>query len=81
MRTTHRSPREQEPASGRVLIGEAENCREQAKQFAGRPEESLLVRLAGAFETLDADQSNHRRHTKDTGTVPSLIDDPSPRRW
>lgn len=33
---------------------EAESCRRQAAQFAGRPEAPFLLRVAQSFEELDA---------------------------
>ena len=43
------------------LREEAAYCREQASRFAGRPEETLLVKLASAFEQLGKSDNNHGR--------------------
>ena len=34
------------------LVNEAETCRQRAKEFAGRPEQPFLLRLADAFDEL-----------------------------
>jgi hypothetical protein len=35
-----------------ALDNEAESCRQMAREFAGRPEEPFLLRLASAMEEL-----------------------------
>ena len=37
----------------RSFFDEAEACREQAAQFAGRPEATFLLRIARSFEELE----------------------------
>lgn len=37
----------------RSFVDEAEACRQQAAQFAGRPEATFLLRLARSFEELE----------------------------
>ena len=41
-----------EPSNKRGVREEAAHCREQAMCFAGRPEQTLLIQLASAFESL-----------------------------
>ena len=41
-----------EPSPQRGLRDEAAHCREQAMCFPGRPEQTLLIQLASAFESL-----------------------------
>ena len=50
-----------EPLPERGLRGEALHCHEQARCFAGRPEEALFIRLAGAFEELSSASSDGRQ--------------------
>jgi hypothetical protein len=38
----------------RSFGGEAEKCRRQAEQFAGRPEAPFLLRVARSFEELES---------------------------
>ena len=35
-----------------TLANEAQECREFAREFVGKPEQSFLLQLAGAFEEL-----------------------------
>lgn len=47
------------------LLEEAENCRRQARAYLGQPEAGFLLKVAMAFEELDAAKfdrpSRHRR--------------------
>jgi hypothetical protein len=55
------SSAQHEPSPKRGLRDEAAHCREQARCFAGRPEEALLIQLAGAFEKLRSARNGRRQ--------------------
>jgi hypothetical protein len=38
----------------RSFVDEAETCRRQAAQYAGKPEAQFLLRVASSFEALEA---------------------------
>ena len=42
------------------LLEEAENCRRKALAYLGQPEAELLLRVAEAFEELDAQKRGFR---------------------
>lgn len=50
-----------------TLINEAESCRQRAKEFAGRPEQPFLLRLAEAFEELALNNSPQDRSNQPCG--------------
>jgi hypothetical protein len=46
------------------FVDEAEACRRQAAQFAGRPEAQFLLRVARSFEELEAVARPRTRPTR-----------------
>ncbi len=46
---------------------QAENCRKQASEFAGRPEAPFLLRVASVFDELAIDGSATHLHAENRG--------------
>jgi hypothetical protein len=46
---------------------QAENCRKQASEFAGRPEAPFLLRVASVFDELAVDDAATQLHVEARG--------------
>ena len=54
----------------RSFVDEAEACRQQAAQFAGRPEATFLLRVARSFEELQLGRTRAGQLVHDPQEVP-----------